>query len=137
MKSLKEKENELLEDFEMLPDWEDKYKYIMDMGADLHKIDEKDKTPATKVEGCQSASWLIAEKRDGRLYYKGDSEAVLGKGVISMLLHIINGSTPAEIASYDFRLIHEIELPAHLSPIRRMGLESVMKRILELAEQNL
>ena len=133
MKTIKEKEKELLADFEMLPDWNDKYNYIMDMGGQLPLIDDKDKTAENKVEGCQSASWLTVENKDGKLYFKGDSEAILGKGVISMLLNLINGHTAGEIADYDFHIIDAIDLPAHLSPTRRMGLASVIKRIKELA----
>ncbi len=135
MKTIKQKEAELLEDFAMLPDWNDKYNYIMDLGADLPLIAENDKNAQTKVEGCQSASWLKSEINDGKMYFKGDSEAILGKGVISLLLNMLNGHTPGEIAGYDFHLIHEIDLPNHLSPTRKMGLEAIMKRIKELAQQ--
>ncbi len=137
MKSIKEKEQALLEDFAMLPEWEDKYNYIMDLRPELPRIAPEDKTSATKVEGCQSASWLKAEKRDGRLYFTGDSEAILGQGVIALLLHLVNGHTPREIADYDFYLVDAIGLPQHLSPTRRMGLASVIQRIKALAHENL
>ncbi len=137
MKSIKEKELELLEDFEMFPDWNDKYNYIMDMGAGLPLLDEQCKSAATKVEGCQSASWLSVENKDGKLFFKGDSEAILGKGVIAMLLNLLNGHSASEIADYDFDLVYRIDLPNHLSPTRKMGLEAIMKRIIELANKNL
>ena len=137
METIKQKEAALLEDFSMFPDWNDKYNYIMDMGSELPLINEENKNDQTKVEGCQSASWLEVEKKDGKLYFKGDSESILGKGVISMLLNLINGQTPQEIANYDFDLVHAIDLPNHLSPTRKMGLESVMNRINELATQNI
>ncbi len=137
MKSIKDKEKTLLEDFAMLPEWEDKYNYIMDLRAELPRIAPGDKNEKTRVEGCQSASWLKAEKRDGRLYFTGDSEAILGQGVISMLLHLVNGHTPEEIAAYDFYLVDAIGLPQHLSPTRRMGLASVIQRIKTLAHENL
>ncbi len=137
MKSLKEKEQELLDDFEMLQDWNEKYNYIMDMGTELPMIDKQDKTPENKVEGCQSASWLTMKNIDGKLYFKGDSEAILGKGVISMLLNLLNGFSANEIADYDFNLIKQIDLAAHLSPTRKMGLEAVMKRINELAKKQI
>ncbi len=137
MKTIKQKEAELLEDFAMFPDWNDKYNYIMDMGGELPVIPKEHKNEQTKVEGCQSASWLKVNKNDGKLYFKGDSESILGKGVISMLLNLINGQTPENIANYDFNLIKEIDLPNHLSPTRKIGLESVIKRIKELAKQNI
>jgi len=136
MKTIKEKEKELLEDFTMLTEWQDKYNYIMDMGAELPLLPDNKKSDENKVEGCQSASWLTVEKKDGKLYYKGDSEAILGKGVISMLLNLLNGQTAKYIADYDFNLVYAIDLPNHLSPTRKMGLEAIMKRIKELAELN-
>jgi len=135
MKSIKDKEKELLEDFRMLEEWNDRYDYIMEMRNSIPLIDSSQKNENTRVEGCQSASWLAVEERDGKLYYRGDSEAILGKGVISMLLHLINGHPAGEILDYDFHLVDAIELRQHLSPIRRKGLESVMKRIKELAKR--
>jgi len=135
MKTIKEKEAELLQDFDMLPDWNDKYNYIMDLGSELPMLPDEDKNPQNKVEGCQSASWLKVTEKDGKLYFKGDSEAILGKGVISMLLNLLNGMPAKDIAGYDFDLVYKIDLPNHLSPTRKMGLEAIMKRITELAKQ--
>jgi cysteine desulfuration protein SufE len=135
MKTIQQKEQELLADFEMFADWNDKYNYIMDMSADLPLIDKIDKNALNKVEGCQSASWLTLSLDDDKVYFKGDSEAILGKGVISMLLNLLNGQTRKEVAQYDFSLVHQIDLPNHLSPTRKMGLEAIMKRINELVKQ--
>ena len=135
MKTIKEKEAELLLDFEMFPDWNDRYNYIMDMGADLPLLADVDKNAGNKVEGCQSASWLTVKNEEGKLYFKGDSESILGKGVIAMLLNLLNGQPDDEIAHYDFNLVHAIDLPNHLSPTRKIGLEAIMKRIKELAEK--
>ena len=135
--SIHQKEKDLLADFEMLPEWNDKYNYIMNLGSELPLIPEEMKNAETKVEGCQSASWLTVEEKDGKLYFKGDSEAILGKGVISMLLNLLNGQPAKDIAGYDFNLIYQIDLPNHLSPTRKMGLEAIMKRIKELARQYL
>ncbi len=132
--SIKEKERLLLGDFDMLPDWNDKYNYIMDMGIELPLLSDDEKNDGNIVKGCQSASWLKVAQRDGKLYFKGDSEAILGKGVIAMLLNLLNGASAEEIADYDFGLVDNIDLPNHLSPTRKMGLESIMKRIHELAE---
>jgi cysteine desulfuration protein SufE len=137
MKSIKEKEQELLSDFEMFTDWNDKYNYLMDLGNELPLIADEDKNTENKVAGCQSASWIKVENKDGKLYFTGDSEAILGKGVISMLLQLLNGQPAEEIAGYDFYLIDAIDLSAHLSPTRKIGLESVIKRIKELAKQQL
>ena len=136
MSSLKEREKQYLEDLMMFDDWSGKYDYIMSLGSELPQIPEEHKNETTKVKGCQSASWLEAELKDGKLYYRGDSEAILGKGVISMLLNIVNGATPEEIANYDFDIVKKIQLREHLSPTRQMGLDSVMKRIKELAQKN-
>ena len=132
---IKEKEQDLLSDFEMLPEWNDKYNYIMDLGAELPLIPEEMKNVETKVEGCQSASWLIVDEKDDKLYFKGDSESILGKGIISMLLNLLNGQPANDIANYDFNLVHQIDLTNHLSPTRKIGLEAIMKRIKELAQQ--
>jgi len=134
--NIKQKEQELLADFEMFPDWNDKYNYIMDMGAELPLLPDEEKNEQNKVAGCQSASWLTVTEKDGKLYFKGDSEAILGKGVIAMLLNLLNGQPAKEIAGYDFHLIKAIDLPAHLSPTRKIGLESVMRRLKELAEKH-
>ncbi len=136
MKTIKEKEEDLLADFKMLLEWNDKYNYIMDLGAELPLLSDEEKNAENKVRGCQSASWLDVESKDGKLYFKGDSEAILGKGVISMLLNLLNGQPANEIARYDFHLIQAIDLPNHLSPTRKIGLESVMKRIVELAKHH-
>ncbi len=135
MKTIKEKEAELLLDFEMFPDWNDRYNYIMDMGTDLPLLADVDKNAGNKVEGCQSASWLTVTNNGGKLFFKGDSESILGKGVIAMLLNLLNGQPADDIAHYDFNLVHAIDLPNHLSPTRKMGLEAIMKRIKELAEK--
>ena len=131
--NIKQKEQELLADFAMFTDWNDKYNYIMDMGTELPLLPDEEKTAENKVEGCQSASWLTVEEKEGKLYFKGDSESILGKGVIAMLLNLLNGQPAKEIAEYDFHLIDAIDLVNHLSPTRKMGLESVMCRIKELA----
>jgi len=136
MNKIKEKEAELLQDFEMLPEWNDKYNYIMDLGSELPLLPDEEKNAGNKVEGCQSASWLTVSENDRKLYFKGDSEAILGKGVISMLLNLLNGMSAKDIAQYDFDLIFKIDLPNHLSPTRKMGLEAIMKRITELAKQH-
>jgi cysteine desulfuration protein SufE len=137
MQTIKERESDLLEDFSMFADWNDKYNYIMDMGEELPRISEENKNQQTLVEGCQSASWLEVNNKNGKLYYRGDSESILGKGVIAMLLNIINGHEPKEIYEYDFNIVEAIDLPNHLSPTRKIGLESVINRIKELAKQNL
>ncbi len=132
--SIKEREQRYLEDLEMFDGWDDKYEYIMSLGSELPKIPEERKNEQTRVQGCQSASWLEAGLKDGKLYFRGDSEAILGKGVISMLLNIINGAKPGEILRYDFDIVDKIQLREHLSPVRRHGLESIMKRIKEIAK---
>ena len=137
MKTIKEIEKEWIADFEALPTWEDKYAYLMEIAAGLPVLDEADKTDETLVEGCRSASWLKAGKKDGKLWYRADSEAPLGRGVMSLLLQIVNGHTPEEIAGYDFHIVRAIDLEKHLSPVRRAGLRAFIERIKTIASENL
>ncbi len=137
MNDIKYKEQLLIDDFEALSSWEDKYDYLMALAAELPAIDPAGKTAETLVEGCRSASWLKAETKDGRLYFQADSEAPLGRGVMSLLLQIVNGHTPEEIAGYDFRILRAIDLEKHLSPVRRAGLRAFIERIKTIARENL
>jgi len=137
MNDIKHKEQLLIDDFEALSSWEEKYDYLMALAAELPAMDPAGKTAETLVEGCRSASWLKAETKDGRLYFQADSEAPLGRGVLSLLLQILNGQTPEAIARYDFRILHAIDLEKHLSPVRRQGLQAVVERIKRLAAENL
>lgn len=121
---------DLIENFELLEDWEDKYRYIIDLGSNLAPLDEKFKTEEWKVRGCQSQVWLVPEKNDGKLSFKGDSDAVIVKGLISIVLTIFNNKTPSEIAVLEIDdVFSRLGLEEHLSPSRRNGLFSMVEKI--------
>ena len=121
---------ELIDNFELLDDWEDKYRYIIDLGSNLSPLDEKFKTDEWKVRGCQSQVWLVPEKKDGILSFKGDSDAIIVKGLISVVLTIFNGKTPAEISALEIDdIFSRLGLEEHLSPSRRNGLVSMVEKI--------
>ena len=122
--------NELIENFELLDDWEDKYRYIIDLGAGLPPLEDRFRTEEWKVRGCQSQVWLVPEKKDGRLFFKGDSDAAIVKGIISVVLTIFSGKTPEEILQVDVdSLFGRLGLQEHLSPSRRNGLLSMIEKI--------
>ena len=107
----------------------DRYAYIIDMGNALPPIDEKYKTPDHLIEGCQSRVWLNAEYRDGKVYYTADSDAIIVKGIISMLVDVLSGHTPQEILDSDLHFIDAIGLSTHLSPTRSNGLLAMVKQM--------
>ncbi len=122
--------NELIENFELLDDWEDKYRYIIDLGAGLPPLEDRFRTEEWKVRGCQSQVWLVPEKKDGRLFFKGDSDAAIVKGIISVVLTIFSGKTPEEILQVDVdSLFGRLGLEEHLSPSRRNGLGAMTEKI--------
>ena len=122
--------NELIENFELLDDWEDKYRYIIDLGAGLPPLEDRFRTEEWKVRGCQSQVWLVPEKKDGRLFFKGDSDAAIVKGIISVVLTIFSGKTPEEILQVDVdSLFGRLGLEEHLSPSRRNGLGAMSEKI--------
>lgn len=122
--------NELIENFELLDDWEDKYRYIIDLGAGLPPLEDRFRTEEWKVRGCQSQVWLVPEKKDGRLFFKGDSDAAIVKGIISIVLTIFSGKTPEEILQVDVdSLFGRLGLQEHLSPSRRNGLGAMTEKI--------
>ncbi len=122
--------NELIENFELLDDWEDKYRYIIDLGAGLPPLEDRFRTEEWKVRGCQSQVWLVPEKKDGRLFFKGDSDAAIVKGIISVVLTIFSGKTPEEILQVDVdSLFGRLGLQEHLSPSRRNGLGAMTEKI--------
>lgn len=122
--------NELIENFELLDDWENKYRYIIDLGAGLPPLEDRFRTEEWKVRGCQSQVWLVPEKKDGRLFFKGDSDAAIVKGIISVVLTIFSGKTPEEILQVDVdSLFGRLGLEEHLSPSRRNGLGAMTEKI--------
>lgn len=127
--TIQERQQELIEEFSDIDDWMDRYGYIIDMGNALPAIDEKLKTPDRLIEGCQSRVWLDAEYRDGKVYYQADSDAIIVKGMISMLVSVLSGHTPDEILDAKLNFIDEIGLAEHLSPTRSNGLLAMVKQM--------
>ena len=122
-------QHEIISDFMLFDDWMEKYEYIIDLGKDLPLINEKYKTDEYIIEGCQSKVWLHAALINGKMDYSADSDAIITKGIISLLIRVMNHQTPEEIASSDLFFISEIGLQEHLSPTRSNGLVGMVKKM--------
>lgn len=127
--TINDKQDILIEEFDGLDDWMDRYSVIIDMGNSLPPIDEELKTPQHLIEGCQSRVWLNAELIDGHVHFTADSDAIIVKGIISMLIRVLNDHTPDEILDSDLYFIDKIGLAEHLSPTRSNGLLAMVKQI--------
>ena len=132
--TLKEKQQEIIDDFSMYEEWLDKYEYLIELGKALEPFPEEKRTEDRLIKGCQSRVWLDASLQEGRLYFQADSDAIITKGIISLLIGVYSGRTPEEIAADDFGFIAEIGLKENLSPTRANGLVSMIDRIKEIAE---
>lgn len=122
--------NELTENFELLEDWEDKYRYIIDLGTKLEPLNDAYKTEEWKVRGCQSQVWLVPSKQDGKLHFIGDSDAMIVKGLIAIVMMIYSDKSPAEIKSIAVEdIFAKLGLSEHLSPSRRNGLIAMTEKI--------
>jgi cysteine desulfuration protein SufE len=126
----------VIEDFSMYDEWLDKYEYLIDLGKKLEAYPEEEKVDEKLIKGCQSRVWLDYELRDGRLWFRADSDAIITKGIISLLISVYSGRTPAEIAADDFSFIDEIGLKENLSPTRSNGLVSMIATIRAVAAEN-
>lgn len=135
-KSLLEAENEVVDTFSMYDEWLDKYEYLIDLGKNLEAYPEECKTEDKLIKGCQSRVWLDYKVQDGRIYFKADSDAIITKGIISLLISVYSGRTPEEIASSDFGFIEKIGLKENLSPTRANGLASMIATIKAVALEN-
>ena len=134
-KSLQEAENEVVDTFSMYDEWLDKYEYLIDLGKNLEAYPEECKTEDKLIKGCQSRVWLDYKVQDGRIYFKADSDAIITKGIISLLISVYSGRTPEEIASSDFGFIEKIGLKENLSPTRANGLASMIATIKAVATE--
>ena len=132
--TLEEKKQEVIEEFSMYDEWLDKYEYLIELGKSLEAYPESEKTEDKLIKGCQSRVWLDCEMRDGKLFFRADSDAIITKGIISLLVSVYSGRTPAEIAADDFSFIDRIGLRENLSPTRANGLVSMMDTIRSVAE---
>jgi cysteine desulfuration protein SufE len=129
MTTIQEEENKVIEEFSVFDDWMDKYNYIIELGNALPLIDEKYKQETYLITGCQSNVWLQAELIDGKIYFKADSDAIITKGIISLLIRVLSGRTPDEIINASLSFLNTIGLTQHLSPTRSNGLLSMIKQI--------
>lgn len=129
MKSIDEVQQEIIDEFSVFDDWMDKYALIIEQGNALPKMDEQYKTSENLIQGCQSRVWLHADFRDGRLYFEAESDAVIVKGLLALVLRVFSGRMPDEIVHADLRFMKEIGLTEHLSPTRSNGLLAVIKQI--------
>ena len=127
--TIKEQQDEIVADFGFFGDWMDKYEYIIQLGKDLPLIDEKYKLEENLIRGCQSRVWLHADYKEGKLFFTADSDAVITKGLVSLVILVLSGHTPAEIVDADLYFIDAIGLSSHLSPTRSNGLLSMVKQI--------
>ena len=127
--TIQEIEETIIDEFSCYDEWLDKYAYLIDLGKECPVIDEKDKTDSNLIKGCQSRVWLSCEHRDDRLWFKADSDAVITKGIISLLIRALNGQTPQDILNADLHFIDQIGLKEHLSPTRSNGLTSMVKQM--------
>lgn len=123
------RQEEIIEEFEFLTDWMEKYEHIIELGKSLPLIEEKYKTDDNIIKGCQARVWLHAELIDGKVIYKADSDAIITKGMIALLIRALSGLTPDEIIAADLKFIDKIGLKEHLSPTRSNGLLSMIKQM--------
>jgi len=127
--TINEKQDEIIEEFSEFDDWMDRYQVLIDLGNELPPLDQKYKSDQNLIEGCQSNVWLQAEYKDGKVYYQAESDALIVKGIISLLIKVISGHTPDEILDADLYFIEKIGLREHLSPTRSNGLVSMVKQM--------
>lgn len=126
---IKEIQDEIIDEFSMFEDWDERYQYVIDLGKSLPLIDDKYKDDEHIVKGCQSKVWLHAEEEDGKIVFTADSDAIITKGIIAILVRVFSGQTPSDILQSDMGFIDEIGLKEHLSPTRANGLVSMIKLI--------
>ncbi|MCF0175762.1 MAG: SufE family protein [Bacteroidales bacterium] len=130
-------EREIIEEFSMFDSWLDKYEYLIELGKSLEGYPESDKTDDKLIKGCQSRVWLNNKVHDGKILFNADSDAIITKGIISLLVRIYSGRTPEEILSSDFSVVEKIGLRENLSPTRANGLVSMIAKIRETASENI
>ncbi len=128
-KSIDEIENEIVEEFSLFDEWDEKYEYIIDLGKKLPPLEDQYKKEENRVRGCQSTVWLVADYKDGKIVYKAESDAVIVKGLISMLIRVLSGHQPDEIIEAKLGFIKEIGMMTHLAQTRSNGLLAMVKQM--------
>lgn len=135
MKTIEEAKQQVIEDFSLYNEWLDKYEYLIELGKNLESFPEESKTEDKLIKGCQSRVWLDCTEKDGKIFFKADSDAIITKGIISLLIGVYSGHTAEEIAADDFSFVNEIGLRENLSPTRANGLASMIATIRKYAER--
>ena len=132
-KTIEEIENEIVDEFALFDSWDDKYEYIIDLGKRLAPLDEQYKLDINKVKGCQSTVWLVADFKEGKVSYKAESDAIIVKGLISMLIRVLSGHSPDEIINSRLDFINRIGMRTHLAQTRSNGLLAMVKQMKNFA----
>lgn len=135
--TIQEKQQEIIDEFAVYDDWMDKYEYIIELGKSVPTLAPELKTQERLIEGCQSNVWLATELKDGKMYFSADSDAIITKGIIGLLIQVFNNESPATILQAELFFINQIGLAEHLSPTRANGLLSMVKRMKTEALQSL
>lgn len=129
MATINEKQDEIIEEFSGFDDWLDRYQLLIDLGGEQPPLDERYKTDNNLIEGCQSRVWLQADFEDGKIFFRAESDALIVKGIVALLIKVFSGHTPDEILSSDLYFVEAIGLKEHLSPTRSNGLLSMIKQM--------
>jgi cysteine desulfuration protein SufE len=127
--SIEEKQEAIIDEFAMFDDWMEKYEYIIELGKDLPLLQDNEKSDSLLIEGCQSRVWLKSDVKDSKMIFEADSDAIITKGIISLLIRVLNNESPENIASSNLFFIDKIGLKDHLSPTRANGLLSMVNRM--------
>ena len=127
--TIPELQEQVVSEFSLFDDWMDKYNYLIEMGRSIPIIDENYKTDQYVITGCQSKVWLHADYRDGKIFFSADSDAIITKGIVNLLIRVLSGHTPDEILNADMDFIDKVGLREHLSPTRSNGLTSMVKQM--------
>lgn len=129
MQTINEIQDEIIEEFSDLDDWMDRYQLLIDMGGETEPLPDSDKVEQNLIDGCQSRVWLVCDEKEGRLYFRAESDALIVKGIVTLLIRVLSGHTPDEILDADLYFIEKIGLREHLSPTRSNGLLAMLKQM--------
>lgn len=135
MDTVKQRQQQVIDDFAVYDDWLDKYEYIIELGKSLQTYPDEKKTDDRLIKGCQSRVWLDARRENGKIWFAADSDAIITKGIISLLINIYNGASAEEILESDFSFVEQIGLSSNLSPTRANGLVSMIETIRRIAAE--
>ncbi|MFW5973151.1 MAG: SufE family protein [Bacteroidota bacterium] len=127
--TIRQREREIVEEFSLFDDWMGRYEYLIDMGKSLPPLPEEDHVDEYKIQGCQSQVWIKPEKRNGTIHFEGDSDALITRGLVALLIRVVDAQPPEAIADADFGFLEEIGMQDHLSPTRKNGLASMVRQM--------